>query len=402
MRDDEEQIMKITSRAISPVIVLFLALAPFAMATTWYVNGVNGSDNNNCLSSTTACKTIGHAISHASSGDSIKVAAATYTENLTIGISLSVAGSSASTTIIDGGGKGTVVTISNVNAQVSLSKLTIRNGSAPLGGGINNSGALTISFGIISGNQAPGSPGRGAGIYNTGTLTINFTTIAQNTATGYHCDIFGYCVGAGGAGIDNEGARRLSVNNSTISGNTAESKYSAGGGLLNDSAAFINNSTFSGNSASVIGGAIESPSGSTLTISSSTLSGNTAATGGGISSYLAPVTLQNTIVANNAGGNCNGTMTSNGYNLSGDNTCSFNGPGDINNLNPLLGSLANNGGPTQTLALQSGSPAIDAGNPNGCTDGQEHLLKTDQRGSPRPDKEDTVGCDIGAYERQSD
>jgi hypothetical protein len=244
--------MKIASRAFSPVIILFLALAPFAMATTWYVNGVNGSDNNNCLSSATACKTIGHAISHASSGDAIKVAAATYTENLTIGISLSVAGSSAGTTIIDGGGKNTVIIIPNANAQVSLSKLTIRNGSAPLGGGINNSGSLTISNSIISGNQAPGQPGRGAGIYNTGTLTINYSTITQNTATGYHCNIFGYCVGAGGAGIDNEGARQLLLNNSTISGNSAQSKRSIGGGLLNDSTAFITNSTFSGNSAAMI------------------------------------------------------------------------------------------------------------------------------------------------------
>jgi hypothetical protein len=47
-------------------------------------------------------------------------------------------------------------------------------------------------------------------------------------------------------------------------------------------------------------------------------------------------------------------------------------------------------------------PAIDAGNPSGCTDGQGHLLKTDQRGKPRPDKEDTGGCDMGAYERQKD
>jgi len=50
----------------------------------------------------------------------------------------------------------------------------------------------------------------------------------------------------------------------------------------------------------------------------------------------------------------------------------------------------------------TGSPAIDAGNPSGCTDGSGHLLKTDQRGMPRPDKEDTVGCDRGAFERQSD
>jgi hypothetical protein len=64
--------------------------------------------------------------------------------------------------------------------------------------------------------------------------------------------------------------------------------------------------------------------------------------------------------------------------------------------------LGNYGGPTQTIPLLSGSPAIDAGNASGCTDGQGHLLKTDQRGAPRHDKEDAGGCDMGAYERQKD
>jgi hypothetical protein len=360
---------------------------------------VNGSDNNNCETRQHACKTIGHAISLAHSGDSIMVAAATYTENLTIAFSLKIAGSSAATTIIDGGGNNTVVAIPNANSQVSLSKLTIRNGSAPFGGGINNSGALTVSNSIIRGNQAAGKPGRGGGIYNTGALTINLSTLTQNTATGYYC-VF-HCVGAGGGGIDNEGT--LSVNNSTISGNNAQSKYSFAGGILNDSTAcVINNSTLSGNSAGVIGGGIESPSGSELTVNNSTFSGNIAGAGGAISSYLSPVILQNTIVANNKGGNCNGTMTSDGYNLSSDGSCNFNGPGDLSNTDPKLGQLGNHGGPTQTIPLRAGSPAIDAGNPNGCTDGHGHLLKTDQRGKPRPDHEDTLGCDMGAYERQKD
>jgi hypothetical protein len=68
----------------------------------------------------------------------------------------------------------------------------------------------------------------------------------------------------------------------------------------------------------------------------------------------------------------------------------------------MLGPLKNNGGPSMTMALQPGNPAIDAGNPKGCTDGLGHLLKTDQRGKPRPDHEDSGGCDIGAYERQTD
>lgn len=95
-------------------------------------------------------------------------------------------------------------------------------------------------------------------------------------------------------------------------------------------------------------------------------------------------------------------ITSHGHNLSSDGTCNFNNTGDLNNTDPLLGTLGNYGGPTQTIPLLSGSPAIDSGNPNGCTDGLGHLLKTDQRGKPRYDAEDTRGCDMGAFERQSD
>jgi hypothetical protein len=74
----------------------------------------------------------------------------------------------------------------------------------------------------------------------------------------------------------------------------------------------------------------------------------------------------------------------------------------LNNTDPRLGPLQSNEGPTETMALSSGSPAIDAGNPAGCTDGQGNLLKTDQRGMPRPDREDKGGCDRGAYESQGD
>ena len=150
-----------------------------------------------------------------------------------------------------------------------------------------------------------------------------------------------------------------------------------------------------------------------MTISNSTLSmnsvvanslgaNNSVALGGGV--YIQDAAIfQNTIVADNStGGNCSGTVTSKGYNLSTDGSCNFTSAGDRNNTDPLLGALQNNGGLTATMALSSGSPAIDAGNPAGCTDAQGHLLTTDQRGMPRPDKEDKVGCDIGAYESQTD
>ena len=81
------------------LLALSLALVPTALASnTWYVDGVHGKNKNDCKSPQTACKTIKHAISLASSGDSIMVAAATYTENLIISFSLKVIGSGAATT----------------------------------------------------------------------------------------------------------------------------------------------------------------------------------------------------------------------------------------------------------------------------------------------------------------
>jgi hypothetical protein len=137
--------------------LLLTALVRPVVASTWYVNGVTGSNSNNCTSPTTACKTIKHAISLAASGDSILAGSATYTENLTIGKSLTIIGSGASTTIIDGGGINTVVIISSSSASVTLSKLTIRHGHASslsVGGGINNKGTLKVNAVKVMGNSA--------------------------------------------------------------------------------------------------------------------------------------------------------------------------------------------------------------------------------------------------------
>ena len=167
----------------------------------------------------------------------------------------------------------------------------------------------------------------------------------------------------------------------------------------------INNSTIAANHVYAVrdypadAGAIANVG--TLKISNSTISFNTAKNGvGGIGGQGGSATLKNSIVADNQGGNCTQNVASLGYNLSSDASCHFNQVGDQINIEPMLGPLQDNGGPTQTMALPLGSPAIDAGNPSGCTDGFGHLLTTDQRGMPRPDLGDSGGCDIGAYESQ--
>jgi hypothetical protein len=396
---------KMKSRKLICVAALTLfAAVPTALASSkWYVDGVDGSDNNDCESSQTACKTIGRAVSHSARGDFIMVAAATYLENLTIPHSLNIVGAGAATTIIDGGGVGSVIL--NNRSGVTVSRVTMRNGGGDGGGGVGDGGnvyncfaSLTIMDSIITGGsvrRGPGFDGYGGAIYNcpSSTMTIINTTISGNRAEE-------------GGGICNGGT--LTISNSTFTGNVA--RHRKGGGIRNYGTLTINNSTFSGNRASGIGGGIHNgglfgPSG-TLVISNSTFSGNTAGDryGGGIFNEKkgTSVVLHNSIVANNTRGNCHGTLTSRGYNLSSDSTCNFNSAGDLNDTDPNLGPLQNNGGPTRTMALLPGSPAIDTGNPDGCTDSHGHLLKTDQRGMPRPDKEDAAGCDRGAYERQKD
>jgi hypothetical protein len=357
--------MRFNRSTILPIVV-FLCLAPAALASTWYVNGKTGKTTNACTSATTACRTITQALGLAASGDSIMIAAATYTENLNITVNLKLTGANAATTIIDGGGITHAVSILNTALTVSLSRLTIRNGIAAGGGGIINWGTLTLSNSTLSKNYAASSySATGGGIYNSGTLTVNNSTLSGNSVS----TNFAY-----GGGIYNSGA--LAINNSTFSGNSAAFSTGGGGGAINNSGtATISNTTFSGNS-SPLGAAI--------------LNGGTT------------VTLQNSILANNTPGNCYGTMTSRGYNLSSDTSCNFTGTGDLNSTDPKLGPLQNNGGQTLTMALPSGSPAIDAGNPSGCTDNHGHLLKTDQRGQPRHDTEDTGGCDMGAYESPTD
>jgi hypothetical protein len=151
------------------------------------------------------------------------------------------------------------------------------------------------------------------------------------------------------------------------------------------------NTTFSSNVSGLEGGAIYAFPGAT-TITNVTFF-ETAAAGGGAAIWQAggPLTVQNTIIGHSlAGSSCGGgVITSGGHNIDQDGTCGFAAAGDLNGVDPLLGPLQNNGGPTQTHALLGGSPAINPGGAGVCP-------VTDQRGLPR------VTCDIGAFEFISD
>ena len=137
------------------------------------------------------------------------------------------------------------------------------------------------------------------------------------------------------------------------------------------------------------GGAIYN--GGSVSSSNSTLVNNSAGSGGGIYDDASPagVNLLATLLSGNEGGNCYAeAMTDDGYNIDDDGSCGFTLPSisDYQTFSRTLGPLANNGGPTQTIALLPANPAIDYVPSADCP-------ATDQRGDPR-----TAPCDIGAYD----
>jgi hypothetical protein len=166
----------------------------------------------------------------------------------------------------------------------------------------------------------------------------------------------------------------------------------SGGGLDNEGGTVtISNSTFANNSSPGAGGGLFNQFSSTVTISNSTFASNSAAFVGGIDNAGTGMRIGGSIVANNTGGNCIGDTLSTGYNLESSTDCGFTGTGDLQNTDPKLdpSSLQNNGGPTQTLALQPDSAAVDH-IPVGSS-----CPATDQRGVSRPQG---PTCDIGAFE----
>jgi predicted outer membrane repeat protein len=220
----------------------------------------------------------------------------------------------------------------------------------------------------------------GGGIFNEGALTVSNCTFSGNGSTD-----------ADGGAIFSLGS--LTIATSTFSGNGGPGAY--GGAVRNDGVLTVEQSTLAGNRAD-LGGAVYNVG--TLIVNHSTLSGNTAVENGGGIANLGTLIAWDTILAGNTAGkglgpDFAGALSSLGHNLIG-NTMGGSGfvASDLLNINPLLDSLQDNGGPTQTMALKRGSPAIDAGDVTNAPD-------YDQRGPGYPR---VVGdrIDIGAYEVQ--
>jgi hypothetical protein len=253
----------------------------------------------------------------------------------------------AENTSVYGGGIASSGPVEIVNSAI------LENSSSQYGGGILNQDSLTVIDSVIAGNQ-------GGGVYNQEDIfTLTRSTISDNS----------------GAGIRNLGRGTVVATNSTISNNS----WVRTGGIYNFRGA--------------------------VALTHCTIVGNESTLGlgpGGIENNSGVLTLADTILANNVstdGPDCSGSITSLGYNLVGsDLNCDFSpSVGDVLNVDPILGLLADNGGLTETHALLPGSPAIDAVPVANCTDADGNPLTTDQRGVARPRGD---ACDIGAYESE--
>jgi hypothetical protein len=284
------------------------------------------------------------------------------TGDLDITADLAIQGAGARRTVIRGDTDDRLFDI-HPGATVSIFGVTVEGGEVDdNGGGIRNAGELLIvRRSTISDNLAVGD---GGGIHNSGQLWLFKSTVSGNTALN------------SGGGLAN--TKRLVLVNSTVGGNRVEAfGAEKGGGLRNSAAAIarLKNVTFNGNA--VEG---EAPEGGTM-----------ANDPGGA------VLLEMAIIANSlASENCLGTMTSLGHNIDSGDSCGFTSSGDLRNADPRLGLLTNNGGPTDTHALLSSSPAIDAGTNANCPDEDQRLVARPQDG----DGDATAVCDIGAYEAE--
>lgn len=313
------------------------------------------------------------AVALSNSGDTLQVPAGHYV--LTLGDitsenSLTIVGAGARSTVLDGNGASRIFLFNNSQRlqSVELDDLSLINGLAATkdpvfrtfsGGALTGIGNLTLRRCLFANNQAV----VGGAIFWDGTLTIDQCTIADNHAIWQPNSPNP----PGGGGIFAEGGV-VAITNSTLTGNTS-SGNAPGGGAVMFFVLWFN-------------------------LVNVTVTANQASGGGGGGLFVVEISevgsLANSIVADNLGGDCfllrSGVASD--HSLDSDNSCGLADAGSHPGVPPLLGPLANNGGPTDTHALLAGSPALNAGNNATC-------LATDQRGVTRPQG---PACDIGAYE----
>jgi hypothetical protein len=278
---------------------------------------------------------------------------------------LTIDGSGLNPGIEISGNLGTrIFYITSKNDTVTLQSLLLRDGrdgSGSGGGAIFNDGNLTVSNSTLINNA---TTGHGGAIYSRFSLNINNSTfVSNNAASG------GAIYIAGGIFLTPNSTNTIA--NSTFVSNQANAANGLGGGVFN----YGSGNNYPGEPINIL--------------VNNTFSENGAYSGGGLYSW-GNLSFRNNILANStSGGDCVsysfGGMVAGSHNLIEDgNPCSSD---PFLRGDPLLGPLSDNGGPTQTMALLPGSPAIDAGTVT--------CVPADQRGVTRPQG---AACEIGAYE----
>ena len=257
-------------------------------------------------------------------------------------------------------------------------------GANAAGGGVHLlTGRLTLADSTVSGNSTTGDDADGGGIWIIGDLTLTNSTVSGNSTSGEDADGGGFRSGAGD----------VTLTNSTVSGNGTLGDAADGGGILAFGDLTLTNSTVAGNRVlrfGSFGGGIDARVSSVLTITNSIVAGNTDIGTTPNFRALGGLAVSFSLIGDNTGTTLTEAQTADGNgNLIGSSAAP---------IDPLLGPLAFNGGPTQTHALLPGSPAIDAGNSS---------LVVDQRGVIRgvdlPAAPNVAGgnlADIGSFERQ--
>ena len=363
-------------RILSPAIAACLTLAFVACSSDAATFTVSSPADAGGACPGASC-TLRQAIATAAAGDTITFAAGLAQVQLTsaqllIDKNLVISGPGADKlAIVRMQGSGDFRIFDVTASSSTISGLTISNGSksADAGGGIrNSSGTLNIAGVTLSTNSAM----QGAAVASLGgDVTIVDSTLSGNTASDQ------------GGGIYVNIAGTLTVVTSTISGNQAAS-YGGGIAVHKPTSVHLINSTITANSAGVAGGGIDIELDATVTVKNTIIARN---------------------MANSYGPDIDGAIASQGYNLIGNTggVTNIGGTTTGNQLNvdPLLGPLQNNGGPTNTHALLTSSPAIEAGQSGGYATDQRGLARTVDSPS-LPNAAGGDGADIGAYEVQAD
>jgi parallel beta helix pectate lyase-like protein len=335
----------------------------------------------------------------------------------------------------NGDGGGLVINTGGVTSdQNSVVKSVFKNNSASGNGGgllLSSAQGLLMTDSQFLGNTA--QTGKGGGVCVLGgdqSLNADKTIFQDNQSGSDGGGLFASVAGGkviiedsifnnnqtSVSGSGQGGGLSINSKDGLISGSTFSANHAdshGGAALLSGTGGNqVTNSTFSGNSAGTDGGGLFLIKGGQVSFNNVTMVQNTAqiGLGGGFSNGgSGSVLIRNSLFYQNSAAvvgtfDCaNSFIMSGGYNIFGpqadDANCSLViggvDPTDLYGVDPMIDILADNGGPTPTRALLSGSPAIDGGNPSGCLDGDNNPLTVDQRGFTRPAG---ANCDIGAYE----